>query len=47
MCHGTLLSREQFLYDLNALGYEDARLEPRGNMSRHETEIWTEAINQK
>jgi hypothetical protein len=47
VCYGTLLSREQFLYDLNALGYEDARLEPRGNMSRNETEIWTDAIDEK
>jgi hypothetical protein len=47
VCFGTLLSREQYLFDLSALGYEDARLEPRGGMSTNETAIWTEAIRQK
>ena len=47
VCYGTLLSREQYLFDLHTLGYEDARLEPRGGMSKDETAIWTEAIRQK
>ena len=47
VCYGTLLSREQYLFDLNVLGYDDARLEPRGGMSQNEIMIWTEAINKK
>ena len=34
-------------YDVNVLGYEDARLVPRGGMTRRDLEIWTEAINKK
>jgi hypothetical protein len=45
VCRGTLLSREQYLWDLERLRYEDARLEPRGAMTREEIEIWTKAIN--
>jgi hypothetical protein len=44
VCHGTLLSREQYLVDLEQFGYTDARVEPRGRMTEHETEIWTKAI---
>jgi hypothetical protein len=47
VCNGTLLSREQYLYDVNTLGYEDARLEPRGGMTKRDLEIWTEAIGKK
>ena len=47
VCYGTLISREQYLYDVKTLGYEDARLEPRGGMSKNETEIWTRAIESK
>jgi hypothetical protein len=47
VCHGTLLSREQYLYDVNVLGYEDARLEPRGGMTTRDLQIWTEAIDTK
>lgn len=47
VCYGTILSREQYLYDVNVLGYEDARLVPRGSMTRRDLEIWTEAINKK
>jgi hypothetical protein len=47
VCYGTLLSREQYLFDLNVLGYDDARREPRGGMSQNEITIWTEAINKK
>jgi hypothetical protein len=43
VCQGTLLSREQYLTDLG-WGYEDARLIPRGNMTRAETDQWTEVI---
>lgn len=47
VCHGTLVSREQYLHDINVLGYDDARLEPRGGMTEHDLEIWTEAIEKK
>jgi hypothetical protein len=47
VCYGTLVSREQYLYDVDVLGYEDARLEPRGGMTKRDLEIWTEAIEHK
>jgi hypothetical protein len=47
ICYGTLLSREQYLYDVEQLGYLDARVEPLGSMTRVETTIWTDAIENK
>jgi hypothetical protein len=44
LCLGTLLSREQYLYDIQALGYADARLQPHGTMTQENIRIWTEAI---
>jgi hypothetical protein len=44
ICQGTLLSREQYLADLEQWGYEDGRLTPRGNMTKADTEKWTAAI---
>lgn len=44
VCVGTLLSREQYLSDIDAWQYQDARLSPLGKMSPEETEQWTEAI---
>jgi hypothetical protein len=44
VCSGTLLSRQQYLYDLCRLGYEDARVHPHGHMTKDETAIWTDAI---
>jgi hypothetical protein len=44
MCYGTLLSREQYLFDIDQLGYTDARLQPHGEMTPEQTEIWTKAI---
>jgi len=44
VCNGTLLSREQYLYDVCVGGYEDARLAPRGPMTPDQLEIWTAAI---
>jgi hypothetical protein len=46
VCNGTLLSREQYLYDLTHLGYRDARVEPFGKMTREEADIWTAAIEE-
>jgi hypothetical protein len=44
LCCGTLLSREQYLPDVQRWGYLDARLSPRGALSRDETDRWTAAI---
>lgn len=46
VCHGTLLSREQYLVDLDRFGYSDARVEPRGRMTENEIEVWTNAISE-
>lgn len=44
VCQGTLLSREQYLSDIEQQGLADGRLAPRGNMTARETVIWTDAI---
>ncbi|AKJ27354.1 hypothetical protein AAW51_0663 [Caldimonas brevitalea] len=44
LCGGTLLSREQYLDDVEQQGYRDPRLPPLGNMSPTEVTVWTEAI---
>jgi hypothetical protein len=44
VCYGTLLSREQYLHDLEHLKYRDGRQEPEGPMSREQIDIWTAAI---
>jgi hypothetical protein len=44
VCNGTLLSREQYLVDLEQFGYADARVQPLGRMTEEETKIWTDAI---
>ena len=41
LCRGTILSRGQYLIDIEAWGYHDARLEPLGRMTEEEVEIWT------
>ena len=40
-CHGTLLSATQYLRDVDLEGYQDARLEPLGTMSKEEIAVWT------
>ncbi|HXH26243.1 MAG TPA: nucleotidyltransferase [Vicinamibacterales bacterium] len=45
VCQGTLLSRSQFLVDLEEWGYEDARLQPRGRMTPEQLAEWTAAID--
>jgi hypothetical protein len=47
VCYGTLLSRQQYLWDIEQLGYRDARVEPEGLMTRTEAEIWTAAIGDR
>jgi hypothetical protein len=44
LCAGTLLSREQYLMDVEHWGYRDARLAPDGNMSLEDAARWTDAI---
>ena len=46
VCFGTLLSREQYLHDLEHTKYRDGRLEV-GSMTREQIEIWTAAIADK
>jgi hypothetical protein len=45
VCQGTLLSRAQYLVDVDDWGYEDARVQPRGNMSEDQVRVWTAAID--
>ncbi|MEC5384459.1 nucleotidyltransferase [Uliginosibacterium sp. H3] len=47
LCQGTLLSREQYLHDIEQQGYRDGRMRPFGNMSTREIAHWTEAIPQR
>ncbi len=44
LCQGTLISRAQYLVDVDRWGYEDPRLAPRGNMTERERQIWTAGI---
>lgn len=44
ICRGTLLSRAQYLPDVEERGYRDARLEERSDMTREDIEVWTRAI---
>jgi hypothetical protein len=43
-CFGTIISRQQYLTDVEEWGYRDARLRPQGNMSREEIAHWTAGI---
>jgi hypothetical protein len=45
VCQGTLLSRAQYLVDVDEWGYEDARQLPRGNMTPEQVAVWTAAID--
>jgi hypothetical protein len=44
VCAGTLLSREQYLHDVEQLGYVDGRLTPASTMTEQDVAVWTEAI---
>ena len=46
VCGGTLLSRQQYLEDLNETGYRDGRLEPPGHMTEADIAHWTRAISE-
>ena len=43
ICRGTLLSRIQYVADVDWCGFADARLEPEAGMTADEIRIWTEA----
>lgn len=44
VCEGTLLSREQYLSDIEERGYQDGRAVPYGNMTEEEIAHWTRSI---
>jgi hypothetical protein len=44
LCRGTLMSRAQYLVDIEDWGYEDARRAPTGALSDEEIATWTDAI---
>jgi len=44
ICRGTLLSREQYLVDVDKWNYADARIVPLGTMTPEELTVWTDAI---
>ena len=44
VCRGPLLSRAQYLSDVQQGGYRDARLEPRSHMTAKDIANWTAAI---
>jgi hypothetical protein len=46
LCQGTLLSRAQYLPDIERWGYKDVRNEERCKMSAADIGIWTNAISQ-
>lgn len=47
ICNGTLISRAQYLPDIEHWGYRDGRLEPRVQMTKNEIASWTEKIEEK
>jgi hypothetical protein len=47
LCQGTLVSRQQFLPDVQEWGYTDGRLVPNGNMTATEIADWTDAIHSR
>lgn len=44
VCQGTLISRAQYLVDVEHWGYNDPRLAPHGNLTSAERERWTAGI---
>ena len=47
LCRGTLLSRQQYLVDVQEWGLRDARLEGRVQMDEKDIADWTEAIEKE
>jgi hypothetical protein len=46
ICRGPLISRAQYLIDIQLWGHKDARLGPKGYMSDEEVKRWTAAIHE-
>ncbi len=44
VCRGTLLSRQQYLVDVDRWGFLDARLRPDNPMTEHDIATWTAGI---
>lgn len=44
LCYGTIISRQQYLLDIDQWGFVDARLAPLGNMNKKEIAQWTKGI---
>jgi hypothetical protein len=47
LCRGTLLSRQQYLVDVQDWGFRDARLEERVQMNEKDIADWTEAMEKE
>ena len=47
LCQGTILSRSQYLVDIEDRGYRDARLEPLGPMTAKDIAHWTAAAREE
>jgi len=47
ICNGTLLSRQQYLVDVQERGFRDARLETRVRMNSNDIARWTDAISKE
>lgn len=47
LCQGTLLSRAQYLIDIQKWGYRDGRLPPTGNLTAENVAQWTAAIQEE
>ena len=47
LCRGTLLSRQQYLVDVQEWGLRDARLEERVEMNERDIADWTDAIEKE
>jgi hypothetical protein len=43
VCQGSLLSRIQYVIDMDRWGYTDARLDSEAGMTRKQARVWTEA----
>jgi nucleotidyltransferase DUF2204 len=46
VCRGPMISRAQYLVDVQLWGYEDGRVLPHGSMSEESASIWTAAIDE-
>jgi hypothetical protein len=47
LCRGPILSRGQYLIDIETWGYQDTRRQPLGRMSDEELAIWTAAAREE